>query len=171
MSYQPSVIVIGLGNPLRGDDGIGWNAVDQIAESIKSIGLEFIKCRELMPELSEKISKAKYVLFLDAAVDTGNGEIAESQINPSENYPSLETHQLDPAGLLAFSKALFGRTPHAVILTVSGGSFEYYEGLSEKAHAGVQLLVKRACEIISNWSGKQRKSCADAGCQLINNLD
>jgi hydrogenase maturation protease len=171
MSFEPSIIVIGLGNPLRGDDGIGWYAIDRLTNSMNNSNIEFVKCRELLPEISEKISKAKYVLFIDAAVDTDNGEIVERQVDPAENYPSLETHQLDPAGILSFSKALYGRIPSAVMLTVSVESFEFHEGLSEKGHAGVELLVKRACEILGKWLGTQRKSCADAGCQLINNLD
>lgn len=171
MNYEPSIMVIGLGNPLRGDDGIGWCAVDRIAESVKSRDIEFLKYRELMPEISERVSKAKSVLFIDAAVYSDGEQLDERNVIPAEDYPSLETHQLDPAGLLAFSKALYGNAPEAVIMTVGGESFEYHEELSERAQAGMELLVNRACEILLTWLRSHGKSCVDIDCGLINYLN
>ncbi len=159
------VIIIGCGNPLRGDDGIGWYAVDRLAESHKQTDFEFIKCRELLPEISEKISEAKYVLFIDAAVDSGeqlsHDAVGEKNIAPAENFPSLDTHQLDPGGLLAFSAALYGNIPEAVMLTVKGKSFEYREGISDEVQQDVLSLISRAHEILNKWSEElQAESCS-----------
>jgi hydrogenase maturation protease len=152
------IIVVGLGNPLRGDDGMGWYAVDRLAEIFHEKEIEFVKCRELMPEFSEKISKAKYVLFIDASVKSegitqkGKGEtIGEMKIVASENHSSVETHQLDPGGLLAFSSALYGKTPEGIMLTVKGESFEYVEKLSKKVQQSVLSLITRAREILNQW--------------------
>jgi len=171
MGYEPLIIVIGLGNPLRGDDGIGWYAVDRIAESIKNPKIEFLKYRELLPEISEKVSKAKYVLFIDAAVGGSKAQVEEKGVAPAETYPSFDTHQLDPGGLLAFSKAVYGKAPDAIIMTADGESFQYHDELSVGARAGVQLLVNRACEILGIWLKSRRESCADSECQLINYLN
>ena len=111
-----------------------------------------------MPEVSEKISRAEYVLFVDASIKSeaaeqkGNGvPIDEMKIVPSENGASLETHKLDPAGLLAFASALYGKTPESIMLMVEGESFDYHEGISEGVQRATQLLVNRACEITNDW--------------------
>jgi len=171
MSHEPSILVIGLGNPLRGDDGIGWYAVDRISELTEAGDIEFLKCRELMPEISERVSKVKRVLFLDAAVGTERGKVTEKQVYSSEEYPPLATHHLDPAGLLAFSKALYGSAPRAVVMTVSGESFEYHNGLSEGAQGDARLLVNRACEILDKWLRGKGRSCEDPDCRLISFLN
>ena len=161
MNHKPSIIVVGIGNTLRGDDGIGWYAVDQLADAINNKDIEFLKCRELMPEISEKISKAKYVLFIDADSESVNGQVNETYITPIESYPSLETHQLDPAGLLAFSTALYGNTPKAVMLTTRGESFEYGEKLSEAVREAAQSLISRAHAKLNEWcQNLQPKSCS-----------
>jgi hydrogenase maturation protease len=158
MNLEPSIVVIGLGDPLRGDDGLGWYAVDRLAETFHSKDIEFLKYRELLPEVSEKISRAEYVLFVDASVKSQateqkgkGGAIDEMKIVPSENNSSLETHKLDPAGLLAFSSALYGKAPEAIMLMARGESFEYHEGISKGVQRAAQLLVNRACEIANNW--------------------
>jgi len=151
MNHEPSIIVIGVGNPLRGDDGVGWYAVDRLMELFKSSEIEFIKCRELLPEISETISQRKFVIFIDVAVDTESGIVAEKKVAPAKNFSSLETHQLDPAGILAFSKALYGNVPKAMMLTVRGESFVYHEGLSKEVRDVSDKLVQRAKGILKKW--------------------
>jgi hydrogenase maturation protease len=171
MNDGPSILVIGLGNPLRGDDGIGWSAVDRLAamftedsskvELTKGKRVEFVKCRELMPEVSESVSKAEHVLFIDGAVETGNGIMDEEIMVPAETVPLVETHLLDPAGILAFSKSLYGNAPPAVMLTAKVESFEYREGLSQKAQRAVGLLVDRAGELLNDWLGESSTTVLD----------
>ncbi len=158
MSNKPSIIVIGCGNPLRGDDGVGWYAVDQLSESYTDGKIEFVKCRELTPEFSEKFLGIKYALFVDASLsrkrDIGEAErgvVSEESVVPEGNFPSLESHQLGPAGLLAFSGALYGNIPKAVMLSVKGESFGYGEDISGDVRRAVRLLLARACEILNKW--------------------
>ena len=62
MSDQPVALVIGYGNTLRGDDGVGPLAAD----TIRGWGLEgvaAISITQLTPELAEPISAARLAVF------------------------------------------------------------------------------------------------------------
>jgi len=56
-------LVIGIGNPLRGDDGIGW----RLAALMPARAGLAVRCRQqLTPELAEELASVERVLFLDA---------------------------------------------------------------------------------------------------------
>jgi hydrogenase maturation protease len=48
---MPGTLLIGYGNPLRGDDGLGWQVADQVArDADKSI--KVVATHQLTPELA-----------------------------------------------------------------------------------------------------------------------
>ena len=68
MSSKRHFLVIGYGNTLRGDDGVG----PHVAEAIGAMRLpevHTIVCQQLSPEHAAPISLAETVIFVDAAVD------------------------------------------------------------------------------------------------------
>jgi hypothetical protein len=65
------VLVIGVGNDLRGDDGAGRAVVEELAR-LAVHGMHPVWSHQLVPELAEQISKAGMVIFVDAGlVDAG----------------------------------------------------------------------------------------------------
>lgn len=67
-SPMTGLLVIGYGNTLRKDDGVG----PALAETVATLGLpgvEVLSCPLLTPELAAPISDAKVVLFINAAVN------------------------------------------------------------------------------------------------------
>jgi Ni,Fe-hydrogenase maturation factor len=59
-------LVIGLGNPLRGDDGVGW-WLAQRARRLRPTP-RVLQVRQLTPELCVELAAARRVLFIDAWV-------------------------------------------------------------------------------------------------------
>jgi hydrogenase maturation protease len=149
MFSKPKIVVVGIGNPLCGDDGVGWYAVDKLAEDVKSANVEFIKCCELTPELSEKLSDAKFILFVDANRQVEAGIICEELLVPDSSLSSLDSHRLSPKNLLAYSHALYGRFPEAIMMSIGAESFEYGEALSRVVLEGCDKLTVR-CKTILN---------------------
>ena len=73
-------LVIGYGNTLRGDDGVG----PRVAEAIHQLALPGVRalvCPMLTPELADPISRAHTVIFVDAAVDAPK----EVQLRPLDS--------------------------------------------------------------------------------------
>ena len=116
-------LVIGYGNPLRGDDGAGPFVASQI-------GAGAIACHQLTPELAETISQAGQVIFADADASVPPGQIA---IRPIRPRASTSIHRFDPETLLDWSQQLYGRVPEALLIGIGGESFGLGEGLSPAA--------------------------------------
>jgi hydrogenase maturation protease len=66
------VLIVGYGNPLRGDDGLGWHAAEALRAALPEA--EILAVHQLTPELAEDASRAELVIFLDAAETGAPGE-------------------------------------------------------------------------------------------------
>jgi hydrogenase maturation protease len=137
---RPSNMVIGYGNPLRGDDGVGWRVAEVLKARRESLSMEVVACQQLLPELAERISRAGTVWFVDA---TGVGVPGEWYCHrlPEESTASTLGHYASPAELLALTRGLYGVAPGAYLFTVCGYSFECGEELSVAVAAAVPSVV------------------------------
>lgn len=128
------ILLIGYGNPLRTDDGVGQVVADEIANSPETPGfrgnLETIACHQLLPEHAEAISTADRVVFVDAEAGPEPGRITVRAIEPDAQGSAGLIHDFTPQTLLAYAQLLFGHAPPATLVTVNGYSFEHGEGLS-----------------------------------------
>lgn len=130
---------VGIGNPLRGDDGAGWAVVEALAEL--AIGPVRTVCvHQLLPELLDAIHTAKQVVFIDASVDGEPGSVVVTSIQPASDGPA-SSHQLHPAVLLAMGVELYGRMPSTTLITITGQEFGYREELSLSVQQAVATAV------------------------------
>ena len=51
------VLILGYGNPLRSDDGLGWQVAVQLFRTNTSPEVLVLPCHQLTPELAEPISR------------------------------------------------------------------------------------------------------------------
>jgi hydrogenase maturation protease len=147
------IMVIGYGNPLRGDDGLGWHAAQQLDRSIHIENVEIISCHQLTPEMAEPVSKADFVIFIDARWGDVPGKICcrPVEVGLSSHTDSKHTtlsHYFDPPTLIALAQGLYGRRPEAFVLSVSSQAFGYVEGLSPSIQAALPMLLGRVGELI-----------------------
>ncbi|MGO8814749.1 MAG: hydrogenase maturation protease [Terriglobia bacterium] len=134
-------LIIGYGNPLRGDDGFGWHAGRLLAQALASRDVEVMTCHQLTPELAEPLSHCGRALFIDADSKGKPGEIHRRAVRVQLPASSPFTHTCTPSGLLASAKQLFGRSPRAIIITVSAQSFEFGEALSPAVEAALPEVL------------------------------
>src|SRR5690242_12882091 len=92
----PQLLVIGYGNELRRDDGVGAKVACAVAEWHLP-GIEAIVCHQLTPELAERIASAAHVVFVDAALGAGDA-VQCREIEPNENSQVM-THATGPRSL------------------------------------------------------------------------
>jgi len=129
---MPGHLIIGYGNPLRGDDGFGYRAAERIPDALA--------VHQLTPELMEPISRADRVTFLDACCDGTPGEIRTRRIVPKKDGAAF-THQSTPESLLAGALALYGRAPEAVMISVCVTDFMLSEQMSTPVRAALEKVV------------------------------
>ncbi|MFZ1396998.1 MAG: hydrogenase maturation protease [Candidatus Promineifilaceae bacterium] len=143
-------VIIGIGNPLRGDDGAGWAVVDAIwAEPIE--GVTAVSSHQLLPELIDLFRQAMQVIFVDASVVGEPGDVAITAVLPEMDGPAA-THHLHPGVLLALGLKIYGRMPPAYLITISGDDFGYQETLSAKVARGVGTAVCQIRQLVDRAS-------------------
>ncbi len=136
------ILVIGYGNTLRKDDGLGPYLVRQIAgENWPNV--EAIAVLQLTPELCEQIAQASQVVFMDARMNfpetspLSDFQIPENSFHieklTSGNRVTWDTHLSCPTGLLFLTEKLFGVSPLSWWITVYGYDFSLGENLSPAA--------------------------------------
>jgi len=133
------LLIIGYGNPLREDDGVGWRVAEMAAEALPDATM--LTAHQLTPELSEPISRAGRVVFIDAAAEGVPGEVRYVALSPASAYRP-GSHESTPDGLLALAAVLFGRCPPAHMLTIVGHSFGLGETLSPTVEAAIPIAVR-----------------------------
>ncbi len=146
-------LVIAWGNPLRGDDGLGWQAAAALAQH----GLEVRVSHQLAPEYAEEISRSDLVLFIDAACDNGSGELRSEKIEPRRSSSTDFSHHMDPAGLLGLAEGLYGSCPGAYLFSVGGRRFGYGEVLSEEVQSAMPELLARVRQVIETYSTRNHE--------------
>ena len=131
-------LVIGVGNPLREDDGVGWH----LAEALAQAGVPTHTCHQLLPELAAELSQVDLVLFADARAEGPPGQVLLQSLEAS-GTPGY-SHHLDAPGLLAWVRVLYGHCPQAYLLSVAGAAFGYREGLSPVVADALQAALAQA---------------------------
>lgn len=134
-----TILVIGYGNALRSDDGIGTRVAQSIAAA-NYPGVQVRSVCQLLPELAAELAEAGIVLFVDALADRSRSALELTPVSAGE-ITDWSTHTADPRTLLALTRAVYKRTPEAWWLTVSGQNFDLGEGLSAVAEEGVRQAI------------------------------
>ncbi len=128
MSGGGLVLVIGYGNTLRGDDGIGPAVALAVAEkhwpNVRVVAIPL-----LMPELAEDLAAARAAVFIDACIEVNASPVTVTPLQPAGGNV-LPTHCADPRSLLALSVVLYGQAPPAWLVSVAGVDFGLKETLS-----------------------------------------
>ena len=150
---QKKVLIIGIGNPGRGDDGLGPELIERLRRDPRQNSQTHIElghpnsayvCEfefryQLNVEDAYTIKDYPFVIFADAAM-TGDEGAALTEVFPSDAI-AFTTHRMSPASVLALCHELYGLTPKAYILSIRGYHWELGEGLSSRAEANLNLAL------------------------------
>lgn len=139
-SHASDTLVIGYGNTLRSDDGVGVRVVEKV-EELKLPGVRTLVCQQLSPEHAEPISRARVVIFVDAALDAPK-EVQLRPLDPGATS-QLMAHAADPRTMLALARDVFGRVPKAWWLTIPAEKMEFGETLSPVAQRGCAEAIAK----------------------------
>ena len=133
-------LVIGYGNPLRQDDGLGWRAAELLERAMPAREVRILEARQLTPELTAELGGAPLVIFLDAAVDLEPGAVVTKRVLPENK--TVWSHDLSPAQLTGLTDLLTGTERPAFQIT--GGVCQI--GFGEHVTPGGEESAKRMAE-------------------------
>lgn len=134
------MLVIGYGNTLRRDDGVG----PQVAEWIEGRGfpgVQTLSRHQLTPELADPISRARQVVFVDASLDASATQVRVRRVQARGDHQVM-AHTVSPHGLLHLAQSVFNAAPSAWLVEIPVQDTGIGEALSPRAQTGVHQAVE-----------------------------
>jgi hydrogenase maturation protease len=142
-------LVLGYGNTLRGDDGVGYRLADAV-EDWHLAQIEAYSCHQLTPDLAALIAEQERVFFVDAALPQNpHRPLILTRIIP-EAAPSFTFtgHHSNPTDLLILTQQLYGQKPIAYTLLLPTWAMGYGENLSPIAETGLRQGLRWLKELL-----------------------
>jgi len=148
-----SVTVLGVGNPIMGDDGVGLELLAAVRAARPSPSVEFVDGGTGGMELLPVVQTASHLLILDAVAGDNPGTVVRLD---GDQIPRLLAAKLSPhqMGLLdVFAAArLLGREPGIVaVVGVVPAAVEVRLGLTPAVAAGLDEATAVACAVLDDW--------------------
>jgi hydrogenase maturation protease len=138
------VVVIGLGNPLMGDDGLGLAALERLRDYSLPPEVELVDGGTWGMNLLPVIEDADELILIDA-IDTGAApgtpiRLEHAQL-PRYLATKISPHQVDLRDVLALAELRGTLPPDTVALGLQPASVELRNSLSDTLRCAVDDLV------------------------------
>jgi len=146
-----TTLVLGLGNPLLGDDGVGWRVAEQVREHITKPGIEIDFHAGGGLSLMERLIGYTRAIIIDA-INTGKNPQGTVSSFRLEDLPDSASSHLASAHETTLQTALqvgrkMGATLPSEIIIVAIESQAVYD-FSEKLSPAVANAVPPAVELV-----------------------
>jgi hydrogenase maturation protease len=144
------VLVIGVGNPTRRDDGAGIEIIRRL-ETLALSGVELQSSTQLDPSLSIDLVAYEKVLVVDA---DPNATTVVIEPAPAETgIPS--THHFTPSALRDLAASIHGKTPEMWVCRIPASDFEFGEAFSSATGLAIEEAVEKIALFISADKNKK----------------
>jgi hydrogenase maturation protease len=143
------VLIIGRGDSLRGDDGIGPLAAQRLGEKFKQEPrVSTLSVDRLTADLAHVLGTIDLAIFIESAQGQRPGHLSCTFVTPSPGALDSQASGLDPGGLLDAVRSAQGRTPQAMVFTVAGEDFGRRQALSRVVERASQRLIDQVYRIV-----------------------
>jgi len=143
---QPQILLIGIGNEYRSDDGAGLAAI----RALKAKGLpgtHFKECTSDGADLIEMWSKAQIVILIDAVSSGAHAGTIYRFDARTRSIPACfsfhSTHAFGLAEAIELACELNLLPPILIVYAIEGKNFATGMGLSPEVEKAVQQVVER----------------------------
>ncbi len=155
----PKLTVLGLGNILSGDDGIGVLLIQKLIERQSEFPLvEFIDGGVGGLRLLNLLEEIPAVLIVDSAdmklQASESRLIIPAQLAEDQGEKGFSLHDISFAQTLAMAERFFSR-PATVIFAIQPKSVEQSDKLSDELNDAFGRLEDQIIKLLNNW----RKNC------------
>ncbi len=153
------ILLAGVGNVLRGDDGFGIEVLNQLQRTLVVEGVEFFESGIAGISLVQKLMDGFDALIIIDALDRGGapGQVyvlepdAESLKTPPSTHEATDLHQADPEVVLRMAAALNTLPPRAWIVGCQAQDCDALGApLTEAVACAVPVAVDRIWQIVQS---------------------
>lgn len=146
-------LIIGYGNTLRNDDGVGQIIAKRL-EELRLNNIESIYQHQLTPELVERMKDFYKVVFIDASLDRAAPFHDQTEVNlinlPRFNIDNSQDygHYCNPEHLLYLTELIYQKNPQSFLITIPVENLNLGEELSILAKKSMEKAIEIIKEII-----------------------
>lgn len=169
---HPSTLIIGLGNPILGDDGVGWRVAEEVAhwlEIAPSIPIQEHAYPLLYPEMNleidclavgglalmERIIGYKRIIIIDA-ITTGQNSLGTVLRFDRSNIPDstmghlASIHDTSFANAIKVGKMMGAEIPEDIIIIgiEAEPNLDFSENLSPQVFSAIKKATNLTMELI-----------------------
>jgi hydrogenase maturation protease len=167
---QPSTIVIGLGNPILGDDGVGWRVAERVKSSLCQeieSGIDSPACYPVEVDclslgglsLMERIIGFEQAIIIDA-ITTKKEPLGRIYCFTLDKLPKQipghlsSAHDTDLQTAIEVGRSMGVKLPDQIMIIAveSQISYDFSESLSPEVEAAVPKAANVVLELLSNWA-------------------
>jgi hydrogenase maturation protease len=156
------VVVLGVGNPIRGDDGAG-RAVARALRGALRAHVEVAECDGEATGILARLENASVALIIDACASGAPAGTVHRFDASEAPLPQaafgVSTHGFGLHEAIELARALAQLPPRCIVYAIEGGGFEIDAPLSPAAVAAVSEVVR---QISAEIGGEDRRAQAHA---------
>ncbi|NNF35181.1 MAG: hydrogenase maturation protease [Saprospiraceae bacterium] len=136
---KDKVLLIGIGNDGRSDDGLGWAFAEEVESRYPDI--EVVYRYQLQIEDAELITHYNRVFFVDSTLDHIRDGYKLEKLTPDYSV-SYTSHAITPEVILGLASHIYDRIPQAYVIAITGIDWELKQELSKQGSQHLSSALK-----------------------------
>ena len=156
-SKKSKMLIVGLGNPILGDDGVGWKVAEEVKKQIPSDLPVDVECVSLggISLMEHLIGYDRAILIDSLAVEGPAGSILTLPLADLPNYSAYHTmsaHDTSLQNAMELGRGIGAKLPERVMVVgiTAKQIFEFSEELTPEIKAAVPQAVKAVVDILND---------------------
>jgi len=155
----PGVLVVGVGNELRGDDGAGLEVACRMRDRARGDGIEVRELRGDPTELLDLWLGRDAVIVVDTMRSGASPgtilrlDASHEPLPARQRHGASSTHAAGLAETIELARALGALPARAIVYAIEGRRFDPGTALSDELEAIVPALVERVLTEASSLRG------------------
>jgi hydrogenase maturation protease len=151
-----SVLILGIGNTLLGDEGVGVHVVRAMRTQYRGEGaIHYMDGGTLSFTLAEPIARADGLIVVDAArMSSPPGTVRAFQNGAMDRYlrgNRQSVHEVSLADLLDIARLTESLPERRALVGIEPKLIDWSESLSEAVQPAVNRAIDEIVSILSNW--------------------
>ncbi|MBN8688552.1 MAG: hydrogenase maturation protease [Chitinophagales bacterium] len=127
MHIKNNILIIGVGNTLMGDDGIGAYVAARL-QGMELPGVHCITVQQMTSDLLEEMSRAAHTVIVDASVETA--PVHFYKVAETAEAGASASHYTSAVQLLRMAELVYAKTLSVYICAIGAPDFTLRESLS-----------------------------------------
>jgi hydrogenase maturation protease len=142
-------LVVGYGNPLRGDDAVGRRIAEMLIAGDLLPGARIEAPHQLAPELAADIADARLVVLVDARANDGAvGDVHVERVIGRSG--AVGSHAIDASTLVGLAARLFGHVPPVLLVSMRAGQFDLGADLSPSVASQLSHVLDTIVDVVAD---------------------